>query len=464
MQIYEFLVAFAYLCVLKSDKLETRPTIPDEFIAQQTRLIGSENALRLAESLETASPVSVRMNSAKRSSLFSEAELVPWCTTGRFLDKRPEFTLNPLLHAGAFYVQEAASMFLEQAYNAFDEIPQRVLDLCAAPGGKSTLWRSLLPEGALLVANEPLRQRAMILAENLAKWGHADVVVTQAYPEEFAALRGFFDVIATDVPCSGEGMFRKDDDARRMWSMANVAMCAERQRKILSDVWPALRNGGWIVYSTCTFNDEENEKNVQFICEGLGAEVVPLSIDPAWGIVDTPFGYHFYPHLTRSEGFFIALLRKTSPSGTQKMKIKHRPLVDFPKWLKNNDEFVGLRSCETLITAVRKSIADDVLAVGQTVRCLSAGIAMAEEIKGKKTVPQHPLALALDFDEAVFPRVSLSLDEALSYLRRETLCLPADVPRGYVNVVYEDHSLGFVNNLGNRANNMYPQEWRIRRK
>ena len=443
--------------------MEARPPIPEEFIAQEANLIGKEGALKLVESLETESPVSVRMNLAKPSSLFLNEERVPWCSSGRYLDERPSFTMNPLFHAGTFYVQEAASMFIEQAFKAIDETPHRVLDLCAAPGGKTTLWRSLLPEGSLLVANEPIHQRAMILAENMAKWGHADVVVTQAYPEDFASMKGFFDVIAADVPCSGEGMFRKDDDARRMWSKANVEMCAERQRKIISQAWSALKSGGWLVYSTCTFNNEEDEKNVEYICEELGAEIVPLYTEPSWGVEQSSFGCHFYPHISRSEGFFIALLRKTSPTGKNKKKIKREQFVSFPKWLRNNDEFVGIKSNDTLISVVRKSLSEDVLAVRQAVRCLSTGITMAEII-GKKTIPQHPLALAVDFDDKAFPNAKLTLDEALSYLRRETITLPETLPRGYVNVTYEGFSLGFVNNLGNRANNMYPQEWRIRSK
>lgn len=235
--------------------------LPDKFKLQVAQLLGQEEADGLCRALLEEPTVSVRVNRAKAGCPPQdvENERVPWCETGYYLSSRPSFTLDPLFHAGTYYVQEASSMFIEQAFKTMDFQPQRMLDLCAAPGGKSTLWRSLLPDGALLVANEPIRQRAMILLENLTKWGHPDVVVTNAYPEDFAPLRGFFDVVATDVPCSGEGMFRKEEKAVEDWSLEAVNHCAARQWQIVCDIWPALREGGYLVYSTCTFNREETK-------------------------------------------------------------------------------------------------------------------------------------------------------------------------------------------------------------
>lgn len=455
--------------------------LPHSFITQLTTLLGEAEANALCQALtESTSPVSIRQNPLKPNSALP-AEIkqrVPWCENGVYLTERPKFTYDPLLHAGCYYVQEAASMFVEQAYRTIeaDFTPQRVLDLCAAPGGKSTLWRSLLPEGSLLVANEPMRQRAQVLAENLTKWGHPDVVCTSAFPEEFAPLGSFFDVIATDVPCSGEGMFRKDEGAINEWSPEAVDACAARQWEIVQSVWPALREGGYLVYSTCTYNREENEDNVVRICQELGAKLVPISTEANWGIAGDTTGrdfpvYHFFPHRTEGEGLFLALLRKTSEAPVRKEKKNKKQRgggqtaikggAAVADWLKDNGQYKLLRTDEAHITAVRQSLADDVQRICATVRALTAGVLLVEE-KGKKLIPQHALALSAVRNDQAFSQTELSLEDALAYLRHEAITLPADAPRGYVIVTYQGHALGFVNNLGSRANNLYPQEWRIR--
>lgn len=311
--------------------------LPADFISQTHQYLPTDEADALCHALSsTTSPTSVRINPMKRPDELPApvAANVPWCTEGHYLSERPAFTFHPLLHAGCYYVQEAASMFVEQAYRtiAADFVPQRVLDLCAAPGGKSTLWRSLLPEGTLLVANEPIRNRAQILSENLTKWGHPDTVCTSAYAEDFAPLAGMFDVVAADVPCSGEGMFRKDQGAADEWSTEAVEACAERQWGIVQSIWPALRQGGYMVYSTCTFNPQENEQLVCRICNELGAEIISIATEPEWGISGDTTGRslsvcHFYPHRTNSEGLFLALLRKTSgtpATATKKKKNKEK--------------------------------------------------------------------------------------------------------------------------------------------
>ena len=299
--------------------------LPKSFIERIQQLLGEGESQALLQSLEVTSPVSIRRNPLKPSSVDSAEIQVPWSSEGYYLSQRPRFTYDPLFHAGCYYVQEASSMFIEQAFRCMETLPKRVLDLCAAPGGKSTLWRSLLPDGALLVANEPISARSWVLAENLTKWGHPDVVVTQAYPADFSPLTGFFDVVSADVPCSGEGMFRKDEVARQEWSEENVMMCAERQWQIISDIWPTLREGGYLVYSTCTFNREENEDNVARICRELGAECMEIPVSSEWHISGDTTGrglpvYHFFPHRTRGEGFFLALLRKTSEQAVRKEK------------------------------------------------------------------------------------------------------------------------------------------------
>ena len=449
--------------------------LPDAFVAQMTSLLGAEAANQLLQALNETSPTSLRLNSAHPQCEAISALPVPWCRQGRYLPSRPAFTFDPLLHAGVYYVQEAASMFVEQAYLACqNSAPQRVLDLCAAPGGKSTLWRSLLPQGTLLVANEPLTQRAHILSENMQKWGHPDVVVTNAYPNEFAPLRGFFDIIAADVPCSGEGMFRKDPNARTEWSLSAVDTCATRQRQIITDVWPALREGGFLVYSTCTFNAQEDEENVNYICSELGAKLISIPHLDTWGISGSSDGsdapvYHFYPHLCQGEGFFLALMQKTAATPTGKDKRKRNTkksttiggIGKAAAWLRHSADFkISLVNKEE-IHAYRHSLADDIERITDTVRVLSAGIPLAT-VKGNKLVPQHGLALSNELAKDAFPKAELSYEEAIAYLRRDALHLDISVPRGYVLACYEGFPLGFLNNLGNRANNMYPAEWRIR--
>lgn len=452
------------------------PELPPAFTERLSALLGPDEAERLCHALSESPYVSIRRNPLKANAIEPEGVSVPWCSEGRYLAERPQFILDPHFHGGVYYVQEASSMFIEQAYRTIGEAPRRVLDLCAAPGGKSTLWRSLLPDGCLLVANEPLRQRAQILAENMAKWGHPDVVVTNAYPAEFAPLGAFFDIIATDVPCSGEGMFRKNPEAVAEWSPEAVARCAERQWQIVSDVWPALREGGYLVYSTCTFNREENEDNVDRICRELGAEPVAVAADTAWGIASDTTGRglpvaHFFPHRACGEGFFMALLRKTAEAPTPREKKKKTKQKSAPiaggkvaaQWLADDSRFTLFRPMPDCIAAIRSTLHDDVARLCATIRALTAGISVAEE-KGRKLAPAPELALSAALRPDAFPEAPLTREQAIAYLRHEVVVLPPDIPRGYVVATYEGTRLGFLNNLGSRANNLYPSEWRIRRQ
>ena len=456
--------------------------LPPDFLTRLTQLLGQTEADKLCNALtQTEPPVSIRLNPLRPAPILpaESGNKVPWCTEGVFLKTRPKFTYDPLLHAGTYYVQEAASMFVEQAWKQIccDFTPARLLDLCAAPGGKSTLWRSLMPTGTLLVANEPIRQRAQILAENLTKWGHPDVVTTSAYPDEFSSLGSFFDVIAADVPCSGEGMFRKDQTAIDEWSAEAVSNCAARQWDIIQQVWPALRQGGYLVYSTCTYNREENEDNVARICHELGAEPVAIDTLPEWNIAGDTTGrnlpvYHFFPHRTQGEGLFLALLRKTAEAPVAKeKKNKKRATVNrtpaakgaakINSWIADSNEFKFLRPTDSHLLAVRQSLADHIQHVCSCVNALTAGVLVAEE-KGNKLIPQHALALSSILAPEAFPHVELPIEQALAYLRREALQLETSTPKGYIVLSFKGFALGFANNLGTRANNLYPQEWRIR--
>lgn len=289
--------------------------LPSDFVTRTRSLLGEEQFEKLYEALQHDTPVSIRLNRNKCKSVPAESTSIPWCETGYYLNARPTFTFDPLFHAGSYYVQEASSMFVEQALRQYVHTPVVMLDLCAAPGGKSTLARSVLPEGSMLVANEVMRNRSQVLAENLIKWGDEGVIVTNNDPADFTPLEAVFDVILTDVPCSGEGMFRKDPVAVDEWSIDNVTVCWQRQRRILKDIWSCLKPGGLLIYSTCTYNREENEDNVAWISCELGAEVLPVAVQEEWNITGNLTGsdfpvYRFLPHRTVGEGLFLAVLRK----------------------------------------------------------------------------------------------------------------------------------------------------------
>jgi 16S rRNA (cytosine1407-C5)-methyltransferase len=403
------------------------------------------------------------------------------------------------LHAGCYYVQEASSMFVEQALRQVQtilgETPVRMLDLCAAPGGKSTLVASVLPQGSLLVANELIRGRTNILAENLIKWGNPDVVVTQSDSSAFSGLTDFFDVILADVPCSGEGMFRKDSVAITEWSEDNVRLCASRQRDILNHCWSALRPGGFLIYSTCTFNRQEDEDNVRWICRELGAKVLSIPVQSEWKITGyqgfTPSNlcsgasevslsnftedifpvYRFLPHKTKGEGFFLALLQKdegtsysekmpkTKSGGIQKKQQvipdSIRDLLKMPEVFDFYFDRLG-RIC-----ALRKIHKRVLLQLEEKLRIVHAGIVMGE-VKGKDLLPDISLALSTELDMKSVKTCSLDLKHSIDYLRREALILPDTCPLGWVLILFEGHPLGWMKNIGNRANNAYPNEWRIR--
>ena len=448
--------------------------LPEDFETYTRAFLGNEAYEALVSGLSSSSPVSIRVNTAKWCGYPADSQNVPWAEDAYYLKNRPAFTFDPLFHAGCYYVQEASSMFLGEVMKLCASEPVAVLDLCAAPGGKSTLVRSLLPEGSLLVANEPLRQRSQVLAENLAKWGHSDVVVTNNFPVDFKSLSEVFDVVITDVPCSGEGMFRKDEQAIKEWSRDNVRLCVDRQRDILQTIWGSLKPGGFLVYSTCTFNLSEDEENIKWVMDELGAESVEVPTDDSWGITGNLLEgesfpvYRFFPGKTRGEGLFMALLRKAGERGELKKKKKkgrgEQGIAGIPKqcreWLKNADDFVSLVSGNR-VSAVRKSLSDTVFGVCRALNVVSAGIPLAEE-KGGKYVPLHHLAVSTELSAEAFPRVEVSRDAALCYLRGEAVGLPSCACRGFVVVTYRGIPLGLVKNVGNRANNMYPQEWRIR--
>jgi 16S rRNA C967 or C1407 C5-methylase (RsmB/RsmF family)/NOL1/NOP2/fmu family ribosome biogenesis protein len=442
---------------------------PEEFIR---RIAGQEyiDTDALLNALQASSPVSIRINPVKWNRQPANAEPVPWSTNGFYLSSRPSFTLDPLFHAGCYYPQEASGMFLEEVFlqSAGSLKNIRVLDLCGAPGGKSILLSDIIGPGSLLVANEVIRSRASTLAETVTKWGLSNTLVTQSDPSVFGRLPGFFDVILVDAPCSGEGMFRTGI-AVAEWSSANTALCAERQKRILTDIWPGLKENGILIYSTCTFNPGENEENIKWLISRNEAESIRLDLKSFKGINEVDyngiFGYGFYPDKVRGEGFFISAIRKTGRqeqiipkvSRQQELKPGKTDLKVVAEWtcfkedriLKWGDETIAL-PCEM----------EDYIFLFRNLRIVKAGTRISVT-KKNDNIPSHDLSLSVGLRKEAFPSVEINLDEAISYLRRDNINV-ADITAGWNILTFNGINLGFIKNLGTRINNYFPVEWRIR--
>ncbi len=451
--------------------------LPEDFISYTTQLLGNERFLQLSKALEKEPEVSVRLNPFKinpdKATIINENGRVAWCDHAWYLQQRPNFTFDPLLHAGVYYVQEASSMFLHQVLKQYVHNPIAMLDLCAAPGGKTTTARAALPQGSILFSNEPMRQRAQILAENMQKFGHPEVIVTNNFPKDYAKSGLLFDVILSDVPCSGEGMFRKDEGARDEWSLTNVDKCRQLQREIVADIWDNLKAGGLLVYSTCTFNDKENEQNVEWIAQELGADILPVMVEEAWNIcpaINHAFpAYRFMPGTTRGEGLFMAVLRKHENGEERAKKVnkkkdrgkQEKSQVVIPKqWIDNQQDYTYYIYKEQ-VNAFPTRHAEQYETAQQTLKVIHAGITLGT-IKGKDIIPDQSLALSIDLNRQAFPSVDIDAGQALAFLRKESITLPTDTPKGFVLLIHRNTPLGLVKNIGNRANNLYPQEWRIK--
>ena len=383
--------------------------LPIDFTDMARRTMGEERFDSYLKAFETDAPVSIRLNPEKAKELTADGERVPWCRNAYYLPQRPNFTYDPLLHAGCYYVQEAGSMFLDTVMQQWvPDAPVVMIDFCAAPGGKSLLARTALAADSVLFSNEPMRNRANILAENVEKWGYADHFVTNNFPRDYRRAKMIADVVLCDVPCSGEGMFRKDEATIREWSMQNVEKCARLQREIVADAWSCLADGGLFIYSTCTFNTHEDEENIQWMMDELGAEVLPVKVDAAWNITGSLLDgfsqpvFRFIPGISKGEGLFLCVLRKGGA------------------WQQGQS-----------LKSLRKS--------QQNLNIIYCPKAQPDMVK-----------------------VEVNYQQAMAYLRHEAITLGADVPRGMVGICFEGHLLGLAKNIGNRANNLYPKEWKIR--
>ncbi len=467
--------------------------LPNDFILQMKDIIGDENSRRLCDALAEKATVSIRLNRAKTSDIPFDTDTVgkpvAWCNDGFYLKERPLFTLDPLLHAGAYYVQEASSMFLSHVVGTLlgkrtadddsektDLAPLAILDMCAAPGGKSTILRTMMPQDSLLIANEPIGRRANILSENIQKQGFPNTIVTNNYPKDFSRSGIMFDFILCDVPCSGEGMFRKDRQAIEEWSPQSVAKCQALQREIVSEAWKCLRDGGTMIYSTCTFNTRENEENIRWIADELGGEVIDIPTEPSWNISGSLLKdfnmpvYRFIPGKTEGEGLFMAVIRKKDDTtiyskANRNIKGKNRNngkngTVDLSKYIRRADDFTTIET-DGDIVAFPKMWEQIYKTARKNLRIVHAGITIGQT-KGRDFIPHQALALSTILKKDAFPCVDLEYEDAIKYLRKESIELHGDVPRGYVVVCYKGLPLGFVKNIGNRSNNLYPNEWRVR--
>lgn len=427
--------------------------------------------------------ISVRINPQKiqgPGEFFSAEKLpvqiskIPWSSQGYYLSQRPQYTLDPRMHAGAYYVQEASSMFLESAIRQCIDLakPLRVLDLCAAPGGKSTLIQSILSAGSLLVSNELIKSRVNILEENMTKWGGVNGIVTNNDPSSFSRLEDYFDLIIVDAPCSGSGLFRRDPEAISEWSNENVRVCSLRQQRILADAWPALKEDGLLIYSTCSYSMEENEMLLDKISDDVKMESLQLKITAGWNIVESIsprkkyFGYRFYPDKSKGEGFFIACLRKkeggsfvqakSSKSSFEKINKTETELVR-PYW-DHDDSFALLKHRDLLFT-IPANLVNDLAYLQKSLYLKKSGIVIGKS-GAKELVPHHQFAMS-GLVSSNIPKISLIKEDSIRYLRKEEFSIH-EAAKGWNLIQFEGINLGWIKMLDKRFNNYYPVEWRIR--
>lgn len=431
--------------------------LPERFRERFALQFGTDQLTSLEKALSEPLPSSIRIHPAKG---FTPAlRQVPWCTQGGYVEDKVTFGADPLWHAGAYYVQEPGSMMVSQYITQLGLTPKRAIDLCAAPGGKSSLLRSYLPSDCVLISNEIESSRARILLENLTRWGLDETIITSASPSQMRATRVSADLILVDAPCSGEGMFRKEPSAISEWSEANVALCVTRQEEIIDEAWAMLKEGGTLIYSTCTYNREENEGQLEYLLTHYDAELVKLTVDASWGVWEREDGvYRFMPHRTESEGLTIFAVRKLSgslplpkSSKPQKMKVPQElsDILSADELYQHGDTWFAL-SPEGKAT----------LALLGGVKILSGGVALGEE-KGKSFIPQQAWANSSTLSHcSPYPTYELANEEAIAYLKKEALSIESG--KGIILMTYQGIPLGFAKHVGNRANNLYPKEMMIR--
>lgn len=445
--------------------------LPTEFThrVQNDPFLGT----KLLESLDSAPPVSVRLNPHKRSGQLPFKSTIPWCENAHHLQTRPSYVRDPHFHAGCYYPQEGGSMFLDFVLRNI-ALPEQavILDLCAAPGGKSTLIASFLDNNGLLVSNEVIQARSKILKENSEKWGYTNTLVSNNDPKDFQNIPNTFDCIVLDAPCSGEGMFRKDPKSRTEWSTENVALCSARQRRITMDVWDSLKDNGYLIYSTCTFNASENEENIQWIMNQTGAQLVTLE-NNHWKAGRNAIGAYSLPSEQNTEGFYIAVLQKNQESKEKSPKNKKRTVnKDISRVKKEDQAFqtilhldpIDLIQWREYVFAVPLPFTELVIDLQAKLKVIKMGTEIGKFIHGK-LIPHEGLALNPSLLKAeAFPKIELELDDCLKYLRGETF--PIELPEkvGFCIITFGGQNIGWIKNIGRRFNNLYPNNWRIRQQ
>ena len=411
---------------------------------------------------------SIRLNPSKLSIENCQLSIdnrVPWSQYGYYLAQRPSFTFDPLFHAGCYYVQEASSMFLERALKQTVDLskPLKILDLAAAPGGKSTHIQSLISKDSLLVSNEVIRSRGNILKDNIIKWGTDNVIVTNNDPKDFSGLENYFDVILVDAPCSGSGLFRRDEEAIGEWSENNVQLCSQRQQRILADVWRALKKDGILIYSTCSYSKEEDEEIVEWMKEELSIVNCELLIVHNWGIVESGNGYRFWPDKVKGEGFFIACVKKTGGNDEQRLRVRKKiellnknEMEITKQWVKETEH--QLVKIENAVYAIPKMLLNDVNILSNHLHIIYFGTMIGELIRDK-LIPVHSLALSELVSDNI-EKVELDHEQAIAYLKKKDL-KEINAVKGWKLVTYKNYPMGWINVLPNRINNYYPKELRI---
>jgi 16S rRNA C967 or C1407 C5-methylase (RsmB/RsmF family)/NOL1/NOP2/fmu family ribosome biogenesis protein len=436
--------------------------LPEAFVNRVTNdpFLGES----LLQALNEEQPIAIRTNSSKETPRFKNLEPIPWSKNGFYLKERPIFTLDPHFHGGSYYPQEAGSQFIDcilRQLNLPDE--PVLLDLCAAPGGKSTLIADFLAGRGLLLANEVIQNRSKILKENLTKWGTKNSLVSNNDPADFEALKSVFDCILIGVSCSGEGMFRKDQEARNEWSMESVNLCASRQKRIVMDVWDSLKPNGFLIYSTCTFNSQENEENVQWILDQTDSKIHSLEI-PFAKKGRNDIGYYALPSELKTEGFYVVVIQKLGEERVQKIKSRKKSSLTklkseawFSEWVSDSkSEFIQWNN---YVFAIPEGKSELVETLHSHLRIIKMGTELGE-ISRKGLIPNEALALDSSTLSNQVPNIELNQDQALHYLKGETFNLEGT--HGFHTVSFEGTKLGWIKHLGNRFNNLFPKEWRIR--
>jgi 16S rRNA C967 or C1407 C5-methylase (RsmB/RsmF family)/NOL1/NOP2/fmu family ribosome biogenesis protein len=451
----------------------SNPDFPSNFLNLLTGTPGFDADNFIKEHQVSDLPTSIRLNPFKKSTIKSDKQVL-WCSEGYYLDIRPSFTFDPLFHAGCYYVQEASSMFIDYILHYINKDTDgiKVLDLCAAPGGKSTLINSALKSNDLLVANEIIKTRVPILMDNLTRWGTDNSIVTNNDPKDFGRLKGFFDVILVDAPCSGSGMFRKDPAAMEEWSEANVNLCRQRQERILADAYPALKEDGYLIYSTCSYSVEENEDILDWLCTEFELESVRILIEAGWGIVESQstqkqaWGYRFYPDKVKGEGLFAACLQKKESSGDvppvkdkEHQKANFKEIDQVKPYINDAGDFFFFKVNDEWLSINRHH--KESLAILQRYLYIKKSGIRIGKLMGKDLIPDHELALSLLVNKAKFLQTELNKDQAIQYLRRENITDLDITDKGWSLMNFEGHALGWAKLLPNRINNYYPKEIRI---